>query len=191
VEPQISGLRLLVISGFVNIYSGRSAKKLVSDYATHQAQSARDVMLRMLRLSLCVYSQYRNGCWALGAALSIVGIGLGVYAESPSDAYYARLYAEECCSWVLLAGLLLALLGALTWGSRTTITNCLWGAAGTAFGGCFIARFGRINIHGATAGLLVVVLAAAVTTVGLATIAVARFLLGSIRRTLKSSSEKS
>jgi len=128
---------------------------------------------------------------SLGASLSIVGIGLGVFAESPGDAYYARLYAEEFCGWVLIAGLLVALLGALLWGSRTTITNCLWGAAGTAFGGCFIALFGRINIHGGTAGLLYVVFAAAVATVALATIALARFLLGSIRRSLKSSSEKS
>src|SRR6202795_5103106 len=104
--------------------------------------------------------------WLLicGAAICGLGIGVAFYAESPGSAYYARLYAETWCFWFVFAGLLAMSAGAIVWAIRATVKHCLFAALGTAAAGVFIALFGRINTHGATAIFLPVVLAAAVTT---------------------------
>jgi hypothetical protein len=106
-----------------------------------------------------------------GAAICGLGIGLAFYAESPGSAYYARLYAETWSFWFVLAGLLAMFLGAIVWAIRATVKHCLLAALCTAAAGVFIALFGRINIHGATAIFLPVVLAAALTTFLLGVIA--------------------
>jgi hypothetical protein len=118
-----------------------------------------------------------------GAAICCLGIGLAFYAESPGSTYYPRLYAQTWCSWFVLAGLLAMSLGAIVWATRATIKHCLFAALGTAAAGVFIALFGRINIHGATAILIPVVLAAALTTFLLGVIALVRYFKPKIGRT--------
>jgi hypothetical protein len=118
-----------------------------------------------------------------GATICGLGIGLAFYAESPGSAYYARLYAETWCFWFVLAGLLAMSLGAIVWAIRATVKHCLFAALCTAAAGVFLTLFGRINIHGATAIFLPVVLAAALTTFLLGVIALVHYLRPKIGRT--------
>jgi hypothetical protein len=118
-----------------------------------------------------------------GATICGLGIGLAFYAESPGSAYYARLYAETWCFWFVLAGLLAMSLGAIVWAIRATVKHCLFAALCTAAAGVFLTLFGRINIHGATAIFLPVVLAAALTTFLLGVIALVQYFRPKIGRT--------
>jgi hypothetical protein len=102
-----------------------------------------------------------NWSFTCGAAMCGLGIGLAFYAESPGSAYYARLYAESWCSWFVLAGLLAISLGAIVWAIRASARHCLLAALCNGAAGLFLALFGRINVHGATAIFLPVISAAA------------------------------
>lgn len=123
--------------------------------------------------------------WLLtcGAVICGLGIGLAFYAESPGSAYYARLYAETWSFWFVLAGLLAMSLGAIVWAIRATVKHCLFAALCTAAAGFIIALFGRINIHGATAIFLPVVLAAVLTTFLLGAISLVQYFKPKIGRT--------
>ncbi len=114
--------------------------------------------------------------WLLisGGSICSIGIGLAFYAESPGGAYYTKLYAETWGGRVVLLGLLGTLIGAVVWGSRTTVKRCLLAALCTAAAGGSIAVFGRINIEGATAIFLPAIFAAALGTFFLAAIALVR-----------------
>ena len=105
------------------------------------------------------------GKWLVvcGAAIGGIGIALAFYAESPGGAYYAKLHAETWCIWLVLAGLLVMFLGALIWAIRATAKHCLFAGLCVAGAGAFLALFGRINVHGATAIFLPVIPAAALS----------------------------
>lgn len=122
--------------------------------------------------------------WLLACGTAICGFGIGLcfYAESPGGAYYAKVHAETWCGWVVLLGLLAILLGAVVWAIRTTVKHCVLAALCTAAVGAFIALFGRINIHGATAIFLPVVFAAAVTTFLLGVIVLVKYFKPKIGR---------
>jgi hypothetical protein len=98
-----------------------------------------------------------------GAAICGIGIGLAFYAEAPGGVYYAKLYAETWCIWVVLASLVAMFLGALIWATRASAKHCLLAGLGVAGSGASIALFGRINVHGATAIFLPIIPAAALS----------------------------
>ena len=74
-------------------------------------------------------------------------------------------------------------LGAIVWAIRATVKHGLFAALCTAAAGVSIALFGRINIHGATAIFVPVILAAALATFLLGVIALVQYFKSKIGRT--------
>lgn len=78
--------------------------------------------------------------------------------------------------WFIGIAIVLALPGAISWSIRTTGTRCLFAAISCGVAGTFIAVFGRINIHGATISLALLVLAALLLALSLSVIALVHYM---------------
>ena len=111
-----------------------------------------------------------------GVVASVIGIVLVEYADSMYGSYLDEERMGHAGLWFIGIAIVLFLPGAIGWSIRTTGTRCLFAAISCGVAGTLIAVFGRINVHGATISLALLVLTAALLALALSIIALVHYL---------------